>query len=297
MVKEKHMCYSKQVDLFRKRGMLIDENSEKHLKKVSYYKLKRIANFFYDPIEKKYKPNTHFNAVLANFYYDTNLRMELLKLCEIIELSIKNKFSFILGKKYGWDGYLKFSNWCDRSIGKNEIINTENKFKKILKKSIKKKYDNPIISDFFKINPNKKFPSVWRIVEILTLGEMINLIKLMSKKNKIIFSNFYGINFDILLSHLENINLIRNFCAHNNPVIDITLKTTPKQISSFYNVIINDRKLMISILIIVNLVKIIEPEYNFSNLITIINKLIRTDNVAQKYGAISKKEIFEFINR
>lgn len=297
MVKEKHMCYSKQIDIFKKRGMLIDENSEKHLKKISYYKLKRIANFFYDTIENKYKPNTHFNAVLANFYYDTNLRMELLKLCEIIELSIKNKFSFILGKKYGWDGYLKFSNWCDRDIGKNKIIETENKFKKDLNKNIKKKYDNPIISDFFKIYPNEKFPSVWRIVEILTLGEMINLIKLMSKKNKITFSNFYGMNFDVLLSHLENINLIRNFCAHNNPVIDITLKTIPKKIKDFDKLIIKDRKLMISILIIVNLVKIIEPEYNFSSLNTIIHKLIRTDNVAQKYGASSKKEIFEFINK
>ena len=46
MVKEKHLCYSKQIDIFKKRGMLIDKNSEKHLKKIGYYKLKRIANFF-----------------------------------------------------------------------------------------------------------------------------------------------------------------------------------------------------------------------------------------------------------
>lgn len=84
--------------------------------------MKRIANFFYDSKSGKYKPNTHFNAVLANFYYDTNLRMELIKLCEIIELSIKNKFSFILGKKYGWNGYLKFSNWCNRENGKENIL-------------------------------------------------------------------------------------------------------------------------------------------------------------------------------
>lgn len=48
--------------------------------------------------------------------------MELIKLCEIIELSIKNKFSFILGKKYGWNGYLKFSNWCNRENGKENIL-------------------------------------------------------------------------------------------------------------------------------------------------------------------------------
>lgn len=297
MVDEKHMSYSQQVEIFEKRGMQIDSNSEKHLKKISYYKLKRIAKFFYDTNEKKYKPNTHFNAVLANFYYDMNLRMELLKLCEIIELSIKNKFSFILGKKYGWNGYLKFSNWCNRDINKKELIYYEDKFKTHLKKNIKKKQNNPIISDFYKENKNEKFPSIWRIVEILTFGEMLNLIKLMSKNNKINFANFYGMNFDILISHLENINLIRNFCAHNNPVIDITLKTIPKKIKDFDKLIIKDRKLMISILIIVNLVKIIEKEYDFSKLNIIINQLIKTDNVAQKYGAINKKNIFEFINK
>lgn len=124
---------------------------------------------------------------------------------------------------------------------------------------------------------------------------MVHLIKLMSYSNKITFANFYNMNFEILISHLENINFIRNFCAHNNPIIDITLKRVPKKIKEFNNIIVNDRKLMMSIIIIVNLIKIIDPKQKFSNLIKIINKLIRHDNAAQKYGALNKKIIIDFI--
>ena len=94
-VNEPHKEYLDQARMFEERGMIIDENTEHHLRRISYYKLKRIANFFYDEKSKKYNEGTHFNAVLANFFHDTNLRMELLKLCEIIEISIKNKLSFI----------------------------------------------------------------------------------------------------------------------------------------------------------------------------------------------------------
>lgn len=46
MTVEIHKNYSQQVLTFKSRGMIVDENTESYLKKISYYKLKRIANFF-----------------------------------------------------------------------------------------------------------------------------------------------------------------------------------------------------------------------------------------------------------
>ena len=89
-----------------------------------------------------YKQNTSFEAVIQNFYFDKNLRMEFLKCSEKIELSIKNKIAYLLGVKYGAFGYLNFSSWCDRSRPKQEIQNEELKFKKKIQKKMKLFSDN-----------------------------------------------------------------------------------------------------------------------------------------------------------
>lgn len=293
---ETHLNYEEQLEKFISQGMIIKDKKKalERIKHISYYKIKEFSSFFMNP-DGTYKKDTYFEAVIQNFYFDKNLRMEFLKCSEKIELSIKNKIVYTLGAKYGAFGYLKFSNWCDRKISKENILKEEEKFRKKIKQKMKLFSSNPIIKDFIKNNPDEEFPSVWRIAEILTFGEILRLFEIMSQKNKISVVRNYGLEIDEFTSYMNNMKLIRNLCAHNMAIINIKLKSIPKINSKISELITSPDKILTSILIMAYLIKIINPNYRFYDLYHILNQLIKRDDVARKYGIKKKKMIAKFL--
>lgn len=293
---ETHLNYEEQLEKFISQGMIIKDKKKalERIKHISYYKIKEFSSFFMNP-DGTYKKDTYFEAVIQNFYFDKNLRMEFLKCSEKIELSIKNKIVYTLGAKYGAFGYLKFSNWCDRKISKENILKEEEKFRKKIKQKMKLFSSNPIIKDFIKNNPDEEFPSVWRIAAILTFGEILRLFEIMSQKNKISVVRNYGLEIDEFTSYMNNMKLIRNLCAHNMAIINIKLKSIPKINSKISELITSPDKILTSILIMAYLIKIINPNYRFYDLYHILNQLIKRDDVARKYGIKKKKMIAKFL--
>lgn len=293
---ETHLNYEEQLEKFISQGMIIKDKKKalERIKHISYYKIKEFSSFFMNP-DGTYKKDTYFEAVIQNFYFDKNLRMEFLKCSEKIELSIKNKIVYTLGAKYGAFGYLKFSNWCDRKISKENILKEEEKFRKKIKQKMKLFSSNPIIKDFIKNNPDEEFPSVWRIAEILTFGEILRLFEIMSQKNKISVVRNYGLEIDEFTSYMNNMKLIRNLCAHNMAIINIKLKSIPKINSKISELITSPDKILTSILIMAYLIKIINPNYRFYDLYHILNQLIKRDDVARKYGIKKKKMVAKFL--
>lgn len=291
-----HLNYEEQLEKFISQGMIIRDKKKalERIKHISYYKIKEFSSFFMNP-DGTYKKDTYFEAVIQNFYFDKNLRMEFLKCSEKIELSIKNKIVYTLGAKYGAFGYLKFSNWCDRKISKENILKEEEKFRKKIKQKMKLFSSNPIIKDFIKNNPDEEFPSVWRIAEILTFGEILRLFEIMSQKNKISVVRNYGLEIDEFTSYMNNMKLIRNLCAHNMAIINIKLKSIPKINSKISELITSPDKILTSILIMAYLIKIINPNYRFYDLYHILNQLIKRDDVARKYGIKKKKMVAKFL--
>lgn len=293
---ETHLTYEEQLEKFIGRGMIIKDKKKalERIKHISYYKIKEFSSFFMNP-DGTYKKDTYFEAVIQNFYFDKNLRMEFLKCSEKIELSIKNKIVYTLGAKYGAFGYLKFSNWCNRTITKEEILKEEERFKRKIKQKMKLFSSNPIIKDFIENNFNEEFPTIWRISEILTFGEVLRLFEIMSQQNKISIVRNYGLKIDEFTSYMNNMKLIRNLCAHNMAIINIRLKSIPKINSEISEMIINPNRILSSILIMVYLIKIINPNYKFYNLYHILNQLIKREDVAKKYGIKKKKVIAKFL--
>ena len=279
---ETHLTYEEQLEKFIGRGMIIKDKKKalERIKHISYYKIKEFSSFFMNP-DGTYKKDTYFEAVIQNFYFDKNLRMEFLKCSEKIELSIKNKIVYTLGAKYGAFGYLKFSNWCNRTITKEEILKEEERFKRKIKQKMKLFSSNPIIKDFIENNFNEEFPTIWRISEILTFGEVLRLFEIMSQQNKISIVRNYGLKIDEFTSYMNNMKLIRNLCAHNMAIINIRLKSIPKINSEISEMIINPNRILTSILIMVYLIKIINPNYKFYNLYHILNQLIKREDVAK----------------
>lgn len=293
---EVHLSYEEQLNKFIGRGMIVNnrEKAIERLKHISYYKIKEFSLFFMNS-DGTYKKDTYFEAVVQNFYYDKNLRMEFLKCSEKIELSIKNKIIYTLGAKYGAFGYLRFSNWCDRTISKERVEKEEERFKRKLKEKMKLFSSNPIIKDFVDNNPEEEYPSVWRISEILTFGEILQIFEMMSHNNKLSVVKSYKLQISEFTSYAKNMKLIRNLCAHNMAIINIRLKSIPKINNEIAEMIVNPNRILTSILIMVHLIKIINPEYRFFDLYHILNQLIKREDVARRYGIKKRKLIAKFL--
>ena len=293
---EIHLTYDEQLEKFISRGMIVKNRDKavERLKHISYYKIKQFSMFFMDN-NGTYKTNTSFEAVVQNFYFDKNLRMEFLKCSEKIELSVKNKIAYLLGAKYGAFGYLKFSSWCDRSIPKNEVQEKEKKFKKKIQNKMKIFSDNSIVKDFVVNNSSEPYLSIWRLSEVLTFGEALYLFEMMSQQNKVSVARNYNLKVDDFTSYINNIKLVRNLCAHNIAIINLKLKTIPKINNDFLKIIDKPNKIFTSILIMVYFIKNINPKYNFKNLYHTVCQLIKRKEVAKRYGIKSYKLLKQYI--
>lgn len=279
-LKDVHFSYEEQLYQFLKRGVKVKNKEEAihRLKHLSYYKIKEQAQIFRDE-KGNYKDDTYFEGIIQNFYYDKNLRMEFLKCSEKIELSIKARISYILGLKYGAFGYLKFSTWCDRKIPKNFILKEEENLKKKILKKMKIFSTNPLVREFISENPNEKYLSIWRLGEVLTFGEILNLFNLMSQQNKILIAKIYNLSVNEFVSYINCIKLLRNFCAHNMSIINLKLKTIPHISKNFKEKIADINKVATPILIMVYFIKIINKNYNFKDLLHTIKQISENINI------------------
>ena len=303
-----HLSFQDQLQMFESRGMKVYNKSRAIIKleNISYYKIKEFSLPYLD-CNGSYKKDTSFEGDIKNFYQDKNVRIYFLEAIEKVELSFKTKFSYLLGQKYGAFGYINFNNWCDRNISKNEIISRERKFLCKLNKTINKikasinngSHDNPILKKYFLDYPNENRLPIWMVIEILTFGELMYLYETMSLKNRKIIAHFYNLSLDEFTSWMKNLNLVRNFCAHNTHIINIKFKTVPIIKNEWKPYLFQDigsklytNRIANTIMILNYLVAKINPEFKFGNIHKAMHNLIRKqDKYARFYGFNDKESI------
>lgn len=274
------LSFEQQLDHFRTRGMDVSERDIEKIKNVGYYRLKEFAR----PLSKTKKVDgtiiidysgVSFSEVLTRYYQDKNLRLHILHAIEKVEVSVKTKLSSILGDNYGAFGYLNFSNWCDKkNYSRYDIENKQFFFKRSLKKTVVRSFSSDIKK---KINQDKDgFPTVWLAIDVLTFGEMVNIIEVMSNKNQKKIAAFYNCSALELVSWLKCLNFLRNLCAHNSTIIDLKLKTQPiykpEWNSKLYamtdqtNNVRPSNRLAVVFLILHHFVKNINSQYGWRNI-------------------------------
>ncbi|MGL4862611.1 Abi family protein [Cetobacterium sp.] len=299
-----HLEFNEQLDLLMDRGLKVNDKQKaiERLKNINYYKIKEFSRPYLktEIINGKEIPkydNISFEQIIVRFYQDKNLRMAFLHIIEKIELSFKTKFAYILGKKHGPFGYLKFNNWCNKEIYcKFYLSEKEDAFNSRLYQKIKNS-DNFIISEYKLKYDSIQIP-IWLAVEILTFGEILFLFDLMSTKNKTAIANEYNCTHEELASWLKNLKLLRNMCAHNSNVIDVQFKTLPpirsewSSILHFKDPTAPTNKIARSIVIMKYLIEYINPDYGFGDVFKYLNKLIRnSSNAANDIGFCNPKAL------
>ncbi|MGF2063043.1 Abi family protein [Enterococcus casseliflavus] len=288
--------FSGQLLRLEAQGITINDRAkaENKLKTIGYYKLKGFAY----PLAHSNNANKPFEGInfddlVLRYYQDKNLRIFLLHAIEKIEVSVKVTLGYVLGSKYGAFGYINFSKWVDRKrYASSKRIEMEQKFCKDLKEKI----DRSTLPDLKNPNNlNMGLPSIWLAMDLLTFGDVVYLLKIMSRSNLIDIANEYGFSYEELLSYMSCLNFVRNACAHNANIVDMRLRTVPivrdEWKPNLY--IYPDRKeytnrVAIVIMIVKSFISTINPKYLYNNISNSIFKMVNnTDLKAQNLGFLN----------
>lgn len=229
MEKPKELSWQEQISLLRKRGMIVDNNDAKTLQIVSYYRIKEFAAplAVYDRTNNEFSYNgISFSEVIKRYYQDKNLRLNMLHAIEQIEVAVKSRLAYILGKYHGPYGYLDFYHWANKEkFSAFQIEERQYKFKKQLLKIVKKS-SMPDLHK--KENQNRdSFPTVWLAIDSLMFGGLVTIITVLNNKHLNTLAGYFNCSGAEFVSWIKCLNFIRNICAHNSDVIDIKLHTLP----------------------------------------------------------------------
>lgn len=297
----KALSHNELLTLFSDKGMSVSETDSFIFRHINYYKLKNIAKPLASSLGKgevSYE-GLKFEEIVIRYYQDKDLRIFLLHAIEEIEVSIKANFAHILGERYGAFGYLDFSKWCNKEKATKEYISgQEVLIKDELWVSIKRmSYDLNSNQDNFN---EEGAPTVWIAFDLLTFGMIVKMLEMLSEKNLMRLATIYGCTNNELISWLKCIYFIRNICAHNGNLIDMKVRKKPRVRLSWYDFIVYHEikgvkkitnRCAIVLLIVIELVRQINPTYDWRYLKQTINKICIDDNRAKMLGFQSKEKV------
>ena len=225
---------AEQIELLRKRGMILDfdtKKTEEILLDIGYYRL----GFYWFPFSN---PQTHdfihdikLSNILSLYYFDTDLKNLLTKYLTRFEINFRTKLIYEVSNTYP-DSPTWF---IDPAIVNKDFIDSFGKFYTLdFKKnniSIKKHHDKYI---------NDKYAPAWKTIEFLTFGSILKLYSaLKSDSLKEIISKHYDIRTpNVFENHIKVILNVRNICAHNGVLFDYR---SPKGIKNIPGLDINER--------------------------------------------------------
>lgn len=165
--------------------------------------------------------------------------------------------------------------------------------------------------------------AIWMLMNELTLGQTITIFKLMWPTGRVKIANYFNCSVKTLISWLQCLNLIRNICCHNGNLSDLSLVTLPhipqeflnsssstikklnkkgvntqlngKILTSYWSYNKHGKKvqkytnkLAIPVIIIISLMRTVNPKYNFGKLSNSIYNLVDETATIQYYGFKNK---------
>lgn len=218
-----------QIQKLKDRGLIIEDERKaaEVLLDVGYY---RFGSYLF-PYEITYpnkvdrthilKAGTHFEDALDLYYFDSDLRILLLKYITRIEINLRTYITYFVSNQYK-------NNPCwfaDDSFMETNFIDSfdaeiyTDKFKK-----------HPVIADHHKKYPEDTYAPAWKTIEHMTFGAIFQLfLSITDKEVQSAIANHYNVNkLSIFISYFNAIRYLRNQCAHGDVLFDMKLPTPLK---------------------------------------------------------------------
>ena len=254
--------YSEQVELLKKRGMLVDEEdqAEFYFQHLNYYRLGAYwLPFEADHGSHKFKAGTRFSDVLNLYVFDRELRLLVLDAIERVEVSVRAQWAHQMAHHHGPHAHLNaglaFKRWHWQG-NYDKLAAEVNRSDEVFIKHLLNTYQEAL-------------PPVWAVCEVMSLGLLsrwYNNLKPMQTRSAI--AKPYQLDQGVLQSWLHHLSMVRNVCAHHarlwNREFTITPLVPRNKPAVLAGVFVPDsRKLYNTLLILLYFMDVIAPNHHW----------------------------------
>lgn len=303
--------YKEQVELMENRGIKFNiikkSEAEKILSNINYYKLSGYIKIFEIELDKY---DVEFSKIIELYRFDRKFSSLIFDIIEQIEIAFKTKLIYVIlerTKKLGPFGYLETLEWKDYSIynfktkkyeikKSSDILKDNLEFKKrILEFTIRD--TKPYVINYFNKYKKEHFLPLWILAEIIDFGMITKIyeesIRSIQEKVAKEFGSFR--NKDLIF-YLKSIKLIRNIVAHNGILWNFRfISRLNKPLVTKYE-FINDKSIVAVLVVIAEILKNINPYYDYSELKKLIKEFFNENPELIKKFGINNDNINEIDN-
>lgn len=226
------LTIAQQIKSFVDAGMIItsQEDVERALKSVGFYRLRGYSFHLYDNSTKKYVPGTKFEDILKLYQFDQKLSVLTFSMISKIEVALRVRLVEAL-LVHGDALILQDSSifkekkmyWQNMSAIASEIARSNDVF-------IKHNFDN-----------HEGEVPVWAVVEVISFGTLSKIIKNLKTGTGSAYSilaanyqytskkgNLVNPSQKMFASWVQAVSVLRNMCAHNSRIYNRTIHTAPE---------------------------------------------------------------------
>lgn len=230
---KEYKTLNQQINILSKRGLVIKnkEDAKLYLLTNNYYNIINGYSKFFQNENDKYISGTTFEEIKHLYLFDKKIKHALFSSIIDTESHLKSIFAHRFSEKFSKsiDAYLDLKNY--KNAKPSTSISTISHLYEIIKKQ--NMFPNSSISHY-----TKKYNLVplWVIVNYINFGTLRYMLASAGTdiQNSVArdLINFIQLNIDTpetfppetMLSFIENINDVRNICAHNNRLIGFNCK-------------------------------------------------------------------------
>lgn len=221
------LTYAQQIDRLRNvHELTVDDDIKaiEILSRVNYYRLSAYGIGLKRPDNlEKYVSGITLTDLYNLHTFDGHLRNSLLHLVEQVEIELRSQISYLLGTKYGPEGYRDVSNFADYTDRFGNSIHAG-----VLEKldaEIKKQSNLPCV-----IHHQQRYGGhfpVWAAVELFTFGMLSSMYSVMKREDQTAIASFYRVSHRHLRSWILALVELRNRCAHYGRIYNMPFSQTP----------------------------------------------------------------------
>lgn len=275
------LTYQEQLDLLKKRGLLVpNELFALHaLAHHNYYRLSVYRLFFTQPGDpNSFKPGITFTQLWDLYHFDRTLRQLVLEGGKRVEISIRSRLAYEIGHLFDPLAYLDPLNFSATFNHADTLTRLRAEMDRSREEFIRhrqKKLGMP-------------WPPIWVIAEVASFGTVARLLAgLKSSAIRQRVADTYQLDEKTLCSFVLHLSVLRNMAAHHgrlwNRKFTFTMqipRKKPPHLFPNFNVTSSplgnpkERKIYNSLVLLVHLVQIIEPQSDWPHrLATHLNTL------------------------
>ena len=211
--------YDQQIELLKKRGVIIDDNDFARLilERLNYYRLSAYCL----PFKKEndcFETGTTLESIFSIYEFDRKLRNLIFSAIGPIEIFLRTKLAYYHAHAHGSEGYKNPDYFEDKSRHADFL----KEFESCIDHNEKSLFIAHHIEKY-----GRKFP-IWVAVEIFSFGMLSKFYANLDSKDRKAIGNTLNTSEQHLKSWFKSISVLRNICAHYSRIYYNRFSQTPK---------------------------------------------------------------------